>query len=100
MGGFIAYNGDLWGRKLGKRRMSLFGLRPRNTAILITSGFGVLISLFTTGILFLVVPQVREVMLNGEEAIRLKYVLTSQNRRYQAENQRVRSENVTLTGEQ
>jgi hypothetical protein len=31
MGGLIAYMGDKLGTKVGKRRMSLFGLRPKHT---------------------------------------------------------------------
>ncbi len=69
MGGIIAYNGDLIGRKYGKRRLSLFNLRPKHTAILITSITGVFISGITTAALFLLVPQVREVILEGERAI-------------------------------
>lgn len=72
MGGIIAYNGDLIGRKYGKRRVSLFNLRPKHTAILITSVTGVVISAVTTGVMFLLVPQVREIILEGEHAIRIK----------------------------
>src|SRR5436190_7594343 len=70
MGGLIAYNGDLIGRKYGKRRVTLFNLRPKHTAILITSVTGVFISAITTAALFLLVPRVREVILEGEHAIR------------------------------
>lgn len=70
MGGIIAYNGDLIGRKFGKRRLSLFGLRPKHTAILITSLTGVLISAITTGVIFLLVPPVNRVILQGEQALR------------------------------
>src|SRR6266851_23773 len=78
MGGFIAYNGDLIGRKFGKKRVTLFHLRPKHTAILITSVTGVLISAFTTAIAFLLVPQVRDVILNGEDAIKERKVLLKQ----------------------
>src|ERR1043166_3968621 len=70
MGGIIAYNGDLIGRKFGKRRVSLLGLRPKHTAILITSVTGIFISGLTTGVLFMLVPAVRDVILRGEQAIR------------------------------
>lgn len=79
MGGLIAYNGDLIGRKYGKRRLSLFGLRPKHTAILITSVTGVLISALTTGVLFLLVPPVREVILEGEHALAQNVRLAAQN---------------------
>src|SRR6266581_2286284 len=78
MGGFIAYNGDLIGRKFGKRRVTLFHLRPKHTAILITSVTGVLISAFTTAIAFLLVPQVRDVIMHGEDAIKERKVLLKQ----------------------
>src|SRR5690349_5546124 len=70
MGGIIAYYGDLIGRKYGKKRLSMFGLRPKYTAILITSVSGVAISAITTGVLFLLVPPVRDIILDGETAIR------------------------------
>lgn len=36
MGGLIAYMGDKLGTKVGKRKMSLFGLRPKHTSIIVT----------------------------------------------------------------
>ena len=44
MSGFIAYFGDILGWRLGKKRLSLFNLRPRYTAIVITTITGMLIS--------------------------------------------------------
>src|SRR5437660_1605528 len=70
MGGVLAYNGDVMGRRYGKKRVSIFGLRPKHTAILVTSVTGILISALTTGTLFLIVKPVRDVILNGEDAIR------------------------------
>src|SRR5579871_1884641 len=69
LGGFISYYGDLQGRRWGKRRVSWFGLRPKHTAILITSLTGGLIALLSIGTLILIVPTVREVVLHGEAAI-------------------------------
>src|SRR5207237_10191276 len=86
MGGIIAYNGDLIGRKYGKKRVTLFNLRPKHTAILITSVTGVLISAFTTAIAFLVVPQVRNVIIHGEEAIRENRVYLNKNRQLTSQN--------------
>lgn len=85
MGGIIAYNGDLIGRKYGKRRVKVFGLRPKHSAILITSVTGILISAITTGVLFLLVRPVREVILEGEAAIRAQRDFKRQ--REEAENQ-------------
>ncbi len=85
MGGIIAYNGDLIGRKYDKRRVSMFGLRPKHTAILITSVTGVLISAITTGVLFLLVPPVRKVILEGGTAIVTNISLTTKNRSLNAQ---------------
>ncbi|MEO7994322.1 MAG: DUF3084 domain-containing protein, partial [bacterium] len=45
--GLVAYLGDLLGRHIGKRRIKIFKLRPRYSAILITSVTGSLITLLT-----------------------------------------------------
>src|SRR3954453_4245538 len=79
MGGIIAYYGDLIGRKYGKKRLSWFGLRPKYTAILITSISGGLISSLTMAAMFLLVPPVRNIILQGEQAIRLTKSLTRTN---------------------
>ena len=69
-GGFISYFGDLQGRRWGKKRVSLFKLRPKHTAILLTSLTGSAISLLSVGAILLVVPQLRDIILQGEDAIR------------------------------
>jgi predicted nucleic acid-binding Zn-ribbon protein len=69
LGGFISYYGDLQGRRWGKKRISKFGLRPKHTAILITSVTGGVIALLSVLTLFLIVPPVRDVLLRGESAI-------------------------------
>ncbi|AKG24066.1 DUF3084 domain-containing protein [Calothrix sp. 336/3] len=53
LGGVIATVGDRIGTKVGKKRLSLFNLRPKNTAVLITILTGLGISASTLGILFL-----------------------------------------------
>ena len=51
MGGLIAYMGDKLGTKIGKRRMSLFGLRPKHTSIIVTIVTGLLVAAATVGVL-------------------------------------------------
>ena len=51
MGGLIAYMGDKLGTKVGKRRMSLFGLRPKHTSIIVTIVTGLLVAAATVGVL-------------------------------------------------
>ena len=52
MGGVLATLGDRIGTRVGKARLSLFKLRPRNTATVVTIITGSLISASTLGILF------------------------------------------------
>ena len=51
MGCIIAFIADKLGSKIGKKRLSVFGLRPHDTSVLLTVLSGVLISLFSIGIL-------------------------------------------------
>lgn len=52
LGGVIATLGDRIGTRVGKARLSLFNLRPRKTATVVTIITGSLISASTLGILF------------------------------------------------
>ena len=49
MSGVIAYVGDIVGRRMGRKRLSIFGLRPRHTAIVISVAAGMLITILTLG---------------------------------------------------
>lgn len=51
LGGFIAFFGDRIGKYVGKRKLTIFHLRPRHTSQLFTVLFGMLISLVTLSIL-------------------------------------------------
>ena len=51
VGGLIAYIGDKLGSKIGKKRMSVFGLRPKHTSVLLTVISGTLISVITIGVM-------------------------------------------------
>ncbi len=67
MGGLIAFLGDKIGTKVGKRRMSLFGLRPKHTSIIVTIVTGILISAFTLGILSIASNNVRTALFGMEQ---------------------------------
>ncbi|WP_298703001.1 DUF3084 domain-containing protein [uncultured Veillonella sp.] len=69
MGGAIAFIGDKLGSKVGKKKMSIFGLRPKHTSIIMTIVTGVLISVLTIGILSLASENVR-IALFGMEQLR------------------------------
>ena len=36
VGGVIAFIGDRLGTRIGKKKLSIFGLRPRHTAVIVT----------------------------------------------------------------
>lgn len=59
LGGVIATVGDRLGTRVGKARLSLFRLRPRRTATIITILTGSIISASTFAILFAVSDQLR-----------------------------------------
>lgn len=59
MGGIIAFLGDKIGSKVGKKRLTLFGLRPRYTSVIVTIISGVLISFLTIAVLAVLNENVR-----------------------------------------
>ena len=59
LGGVLSTLGDRLGSRVGKARLSLFNLRPRNTAVLITVLTGSLISAVSLGLMLLVRQQLR-----------------------------------------
>src|SRR6476469_6487222 len=52
LGGVIATVSDRLGTKVGKARLSLFKLRPRDTDVVVTVMAGSILSAMTLGILF------------------------------------------------
>lgn len=69
LGGFVAYLADGLGRKLGKKRLSLMGLRPRHTATILTIGAGLLIPLLTVLALSVASSDFRQWLTEGRAAI-------------------------------
>ncbi len=59
LGGILATLGDLLGSRIGKARLSIFKLRPRRTAILITILTGSFISAISLSLMLLVSRQLR-----------------------------------------
>lgn len=94
LGGFISYYGDLQGRRWGKRRVSWLGMRPKHTAILITSLTGGVIALLSVLTLLLIVPPVREVLMRGELAINENKLLSEKYKKEQADTARQMRDDV------
>ena len=59
LGGVLSTLGDRLGSKVGKARLSLFNLRPRKTAVVITALTGALISAVSLGLMLLVSERLR-----------------------------------------
>ncbi len=57
--GFVAYVGDRVGHQVGRRRLTLFGLRPKYTSTIVAVATGMLIALAVTLIALLVSNEVR-----------------------------------------
>lgn len=77
--GFIAYVGDVTGKRLGKRRVMLFGLRPRQTATLISVTTGVLIVGVSIGVLSTASRRARQALFAIDKLTRQQTELRGQN---------------------
>lgn len=69
LSGIIAYFGDKVGRKVGKSRLSLLGLRPKYTSIIITILTGVLIAAVSITLVLVPSRGARMVLLNMQQAM-------------------------------
>ena len=66
-GGAIAVIGDRVGSKVGKKKLSLFGLRPRHTSVIVTVVTGVAISTLTFAVLAAASENVRIALFGMEK---------------------------------
>lgn len=67
IGGVIAYIGDKIGMKVGRKRLTLFGLRPKYTGIIITIFTGIFISVASIVILTIASDDVRTALFEMKE---------------------------------
>lgn len=67
MGGILAHFGDHLGTMVGKKRLSLFGVRPKYTAILVNFTTGALITMGTLLGAVLISAEYREALLTVEQ---------------------------------
>lgn len=77
MAGLIAFIGDRVGMRVGRRRLTLFGLRPRHTSMVITVVTGVLIAAVSLGILTAASNEVRLAIFRIDEI----HAVLAENRR-------------------
>jgi hypothetical protein len=88
--GLIAYIGDRVGHQVGRRRLTMFGLRPKYTSTIVAVGTGMLIALGVTGIAIGFSHQVQDAFFRIDS-------LTAQIQQLQAEADAL--ENKTRNGE-
>jgi len=86
--GLIAFVGDWVGLKIGKKRVTIFGLRPHSTAIFITIISGILIAIITVTILAISSNDVRTALFGMEE---LKEKLSYLSREVELKNMQLSS---------
>jgi len=86
--GLIAFVGDWVGLKIGKKRVTVFGLRPHFTAIFITIISGILIAIITVTILAISSNDVRTALFGMEE---LKEKLSYLSREVELRNMQLSS---------
>ena len=86
--GLIAFVGDWVGLKIGKKRVTIFGLRPHYTAIFITIISGILIAIITVTMLAISSNDVRTALFGIEE---LKGKLSSLSQEVELRNMQLSS---------
>lgn len=67
VGGAIAYIGDRLGMRIGRKKLTLFGLRPKHTSILVTIVTGVLIATASIVVLSIASQDVRIALFRIKE---------------------------------
>lgn len=67
LGGLIAYLGDIVGMRVGRGRLSLFGLRPRHSSVVMTVASGALIAAVSLAVIALASKPVQTALFQLEE---------------------------------
>ncbi len=88
IGGAIAYIGNYVGKYIGKRRLTVFGLRPRHTAMTITVLSGILIAVLTLAVLLAVSQDARTAFLGLDK---LKAQIAERTAELDAANEALKS---------
>lgn len=91
LGGLIAALGDRLGTKIGKARLRLFNLRPRQTAIVVTVATGILIVASTLGILLALSKSLRQGLFELDDILAKRRSVTAELNRVKLEKEQVES---------
>ncbi len=94
--GGIAFVADGLGKKIGKKRVSVFNLRPKHVAQLGTVGMGVFVSGLTIGFIMAVSGDARAWLLRGRKILADNQSLYQENLALQETNKGVKAESDHL----
>lgn len=100
LGGLIAALGDRLGTKVGKARLRLFGLRPRQTAIVVTIVTGTLIAASTLAILFALSKSLRQGIFELDDILQKRREIRNELTQVTKSKERVEGELKQATNEQ
>ena len=99
LGGVIATLGDRIGSRVGKARLSLFNLRPKKTAILVTILTGSIISASTMGILLAASRQFRDGVFRIGEIQRQLWSVEAEREQALSQKQEIEDELAGAKGD-
>lgn len=99
LSGMIAYIGDQLGMKMGKKRLSLFGLRPRYSSIIVTVITGMVIATLSIVILLTVYSGLRQALFNINEVMQRLDRLDEQLAERTAEVEEIEQQRAELESE-
>ena len=92
LAGLIAALGDRLGSKVGKARLSLFSLRPRQTAVVVTVLTGTVIAASTLGILFAMSDSLRQGVFDLDKILEKRRIVQKELIKVTEEKKKVESE--------
>jgi len=99
MGGVLAYLGDQLGIYWGKKRISVMGMRPKNTAVFISVVTGLVITLLTLVVASYLNENVRIALFKIGQLVERQRTLEADNFRREAENKTLEATNRALRSE-
>jgi uncharacterized protein (DUF3084 family) len=97
--GVIAYVGDVLGTYIGKKRLSLFGTRPKRTGQIIGIGAGIAVALVTLGVSALVFRGAVTTIFNAQSTYQQLAELKAQEKNLQDQVQALDSQMNTTKDE-
>ena len=89
LGGLIAALGDRLGSKVGKARLRLFNLRPKQTAVVVTVVTGTLISASTLAILFTLSKSLRQGLFELDDILAKRRLVTEELQKVKKEKENI-----------